>query len=208
MYTLTQRLLPALGKEADVRAQASEVTKYLQAKGRNTAILAQLFSSDGPSLIVLTRADELNTLEQYRRENLEDAEWQSRVASVTQSLRAPVAAVVAEMLTPPNGSGSVGIVQRAVGFPALGKEREFRSVTEEFVKSGQASGVRMTMSARIFSSTGPAIEVNSLFQDLAALDRSRTERASATRDIVRALHEISREPIRVRIYEVLVPLLR
>jgi hypothetical protein len=208
MYTLTQRLLPALGKEADVRTQLIDVTKYLQAKGRNTALLAQVFSSDGPALIALTRADDLNMLDQYRRENLEDAEWQSRAARVLQLLRGPVAAVVAEMLIAPSGSGPVGVVQRVVGFPALGKEREFRSITEEFVKSSQASGLRVGMSARIFSSIGPAIELNSVYSDLAGLERSRTERISITRDVARKLHEISREPIRTRIYEVLVPLLR
>jgi hypothetical protein len=205
MYTLIQRALPALGKEADVRAQLTEWAQQLQAKGRNLSVAAQLFSSDGPALIVSTRADDLNTLERYRHENMQDADWQNRAARLTQLLRGPVAAIVSERLILPTGSGPVGIVSRAVGFPALGKEREFRSITEDFVKASQAAGVRMGMSVRIFSSMGSAIEVIATHPDLAALDKTRKERASATREVVQAVHQLSREPIRQRIYEVLVP---
>jgi hypothetical protein len=207
MYTLVQRALPALGKEADVRAQLTDWAKYSQSKGRNIALSAQLFSSDGPALITTTLADDLNTLERYRHENLGDADWQARVARLLPLLRGPVAAIVSETLIPPGGSGPVGIVSRAVGFPALGKEREFRSITEDFVKASQAAGVRMGMGVRIFSPIGPAFQVTAVYPDLAALDKSRQERLSATREVVQAIHRISREPIRQRVYEVLVPLL-
>jgi len=103
------------------------------------------------------------------------------------------------------GSGPVGIVTAAVGFPALGKEREFRSATEDFVKASQAAGVRIGLSQRIFSSTGMVFEVNAAYPDLAAFDKSRQERMSATREVVQTAHQISREPIRQRVYEVLVP---
>src|SRR5712692_7289324 len=134
MYTLRQRLLPALGKETEVRAQLADWVKQLQAR-RNLALVAQLFSSDGPSLIVSTRADDLNTLERYRHENMTDDDWQARAATLVGLLRGPVAAIVDEVLIPVSGSGSVGIVQRSVGFPTPGKEGQFRSITEDFVKS-------------------------------------------------------------------------
>src|SRR5260370_1271795 len=90
------------------------------------------------------------------------------------------------------------LIQRAL--PARGKERECRSITEDFVKASQAAGVRMGMSVRIFSSMGSAIEVIATHPDLAALDKTRKERASATREVVQAVHQLSREPIRQRIY--------
>ena len=206
MYQLTQRALPGLGKEAEVRALLIEEAQRQQVtKGRNVAVSVQLFSSDGPAFNFSTRADELNTLEQYRHENVEDDDWRNRVEKLVQLLRAPVVTLVSESLIGLSGSGPVGIVTRAVGFPALGKEREFRSITEDFVKASQAAGVRIAMSQRIFSSTGIVFEVQAAYTDLAAFDKSRKERASATQEVARAAHAISREPIRQRVYEVLVP---
>lgn len=69
------------------------------------------------------------------------------------------------------------------------------SITEEFVKASQAAGVRMMMAQRLFSLTGSVVEVTSVYPDLAALDRTRQARAGLTRDVVQAVHEISREPI-------------
>ena len=54
---------------------------------------------------------------------------------------------------------------------------------------------------------GKGIEVTSLYPDLAALERTRQQRAAATRETLQSLHELSREPIQVRLLEVLVPFL-
>jgi hypothetical protein len=205
MYTHRQRVLPALGKEAEVRAQLTDWVKHLQGMGRNIALLQRLFSSEGPGLVASTRADDLNVLEKIRHENLADADWQARAAKLVALLRRPVRAVVADQVIPVSGSGPVGVVQRSLGFAALGKENQFRSIAEEFVRSSQAAGVRMGMGVRIYSSTGTVLEVTSVFPDVAALDRSRQERQSITRDVVQAVHELSREPIQVRLFEVLVP---
>jgi hypothetical protein len=58
---------------------------------------------------------------------------------------------------------------------------------------------------RLFSPVGPVVQVTSVYPDLAALAQARTEGAEATRQVVRTLHEVSREPIQVRVLEVLVP---
>jgi len=205
MYTLRQRVWPALGKETEVRAQLTDWVKQLQGKGRNLALAQQLFSSDGPVLVVSTRADDLNALEQIRHENLADPDFQARAAKLVALLRGPVQVVVAETLIPVSGSGPVGVVQRALGFPALGKEQQVRAITEEFVKASQSAGVRIGMAQRVFSSTGSVLEVTSVFPDLAALDRTRQERAAITRDVVQAGQELSREPIQARVFELLVP---
>ena len=179
MYQLTQSVLPALGKEAEVRALLIDGAQHQQAtKGRNVAVSVQLFSSDGPAFIVVTRANDLTTLERYRHENLEDADRRSRVAELLQRLRAPVAAILAERLIPASGSGPAGIVTRAAGFPALGKEREFRSITEDFVKASQAAGVRIGMSQRIFSPIGIAFGVQ--VRPIAAVSSSGSAAIPAT----------------------------
>ena len=207
MYTQRQRVLPALGKEAEVRAQLTDWAKHLQAQGRNLALLAQLFSAEGPAVVALTRAEDLNTLDRYRRESLADADWQARAARLTPLLRGPVATVVVENLIPPGGSGPVGIVHRASGFPALGQERRFRELTEEFVRTRQAAGARLGMAVRLFSPIGPVVEVTRVHPDLAALQQARTAEAEAeaTRQVVESAAELSRAPIQVRVFEVLVP---
>ena len=205
MYTQRQRVLPALGKEAEVRAQLTDWAKHLQAQGRNLALLAQLFSAEGPAVVALTRAEDLNTLDRYRRGSLADADWQARAARLTPLLRGPVATVVVENLIPPGGSGPVGIVHRAAGFPALGQERRFRELTEAFVRTRQAAGARLGMAVRLFSPIGPVVEVTRVHPDLAALQQARTAEAEATRQVVESAAELSRAPIQVRVFEVLVP---
>jgi hypothetical protein len=205
VYTLRQRILPALGQEAEVRAQVTDGAQRLQEQGRHVAASAQLFSSEGPVLVLSTRAEDLNTLDRSRREILADADWQARVARLVALLRGPIETVVSEVLIPPGGSGPVGIAQRAAGFPAPGQERRFREITEEFVRARQAAGVRIGMAARVFSATGAVVEVTSAHPDLAALDQTRKEGAEAACQVTQALHELSRAPIQVRVFEVLVP---
>jgi hypothetical protein len=205
VFTLRQRVLPALGKGAEVRAQLTDWAQHLQGQGRALALSAQLFSAEGPALVVSTRAEDLNALDRYRRESQADADWQARAARLLPLLRGPVGAVVAEALLPVGGGGPAGVVQRAAGFPAPGQERRYREVTEAFVRARQAAGVRIGLGVRVFSASGPVVEVTSVHPDLAALERARTEGAEATREVVQALAELSRAPIQVRVFEVLVP---
>jgi hypothetical protein len=168
-------------------------------------VSAQLFSAEGPALVGAVRAEDLNALDRYRREGQADADWQPRAARLAPLLRGPVGTVVSEELLPPGGRGPAGIIQRAFGFPAPGQERRFRELTEEFVRARQAAGERIGMGVRVFSPLGPVVELTGAYPDLATLEQARTEGAEATRQVVRALHELSREPIQVRVFEVLVP---
>jgi hypothetical protein len=206
MYTVYQRALPALGKEADVRAELTAWAKQSQSRGRNVGCSARLFSSDGPTFNMVATADDLNTLEEYRRARMADPDWQDRVARLATLLRSPLMTVVFETLIPPGGSGPVGIVTRTTGFPAPGKVREFRSIAEEHVKASQAAGVRMGLAGGVFSSIGPVFQTTTLYPDIATLDKTRTERLSVTREAIQRAHQVSREPMRQRVYEVLVPL--
>jgi hypothetical protein len=205
VFTLRQRVLPALGKVAEVRAQLTDWAQHLQEQGRHLALLAQLFSAEGPALVVATRAEDLNALDRYRRESQADADWQRRAARLLPLLRGPVATTVSEVLLPVSGGGPVGIVQAVAGFPALGQERRYRETTEEFVRARQAAGDRAGMAVRVFSAIGPVVEVTTVHPDLADLDRARKERAEGARQVTQALAELSREPPQGRLFEVLVP---
>jgi hypothetical protein len=205
-YTLRQRLFPVLGKEAEVRAQLTDWVKQLQGQGRDVALLSRILSSEGSALVALTRADDLAEIERLRQANLADADWQARAARAVGLLRAPVATALFESIVEVPRSGSApGIVARAHGYPAPGKERQGRSIVEEFAKSGQQAGLRQGASARIYSSDGAMLEVTTLYADLAELDRVRKERAEISRQAAEAFHELSRAPIAQRIFEVVVP---
>jgi hypothetical protein len=205
VFTLRQRVLPALGKAAEVRAQLTDWAQHLQEQGRPVALLAQLFSAEGPALVVTTRAEDLNTLDRHRRESQADADWQRRAARLLPLLRGPVATTVSEVLLPVSGSGPVGIVLAAAGFPALGQERRYRETIEEFVRARQAAGDRAGLAVRLFSATGPVVVATSVHPDLADLDRARKGRAEAARQVTQALAELSRAPFQQRLFEVLVP---
>ena len=207
-YTLRQRIFPALGKEAEVRAQLTDWAKQLQGQRRDIALLSRILSSEGSALVALTRADDLAEIERQRQASLTDADWQARAARLVGLLRAPVATALFESIVEvPTGGGlpAPGIVARAHGYPAPGKERQARSIVEEFAKAGQQAGLRQGASARIYSSDGSMLEVTTLHADLADLDRVRKERAEISRQAATAFHELSRAPIAQRIFEVVVP---
>ena len=208
MYSLRQRIYPALGREGEVRALVTEMAKYSQGKGRDVALLSRIFSSEGSALVAVTRAESLDALESYRRENTSDGEWLARAAKLSGMLRAPVQVGVFDMVIPPSGSGPAGIVARAHGFPALGKERQARSVLEEYVQSSQRAGVRQGLGVALFSATGPTLEITTVHESLAALERTRQERRSQIAEVAQAMGEISRAPIAQRIFEVVVPFAR
>lgn len=204
MYTQRQIIHPALGKEAEVRALLTDRIRNAQSK-RDVALLTRLFSSEGPALVVATRVPNLETLDSHRKENLADSDFQAFAARLSTLLSGPVLSHITEVLIPMSGSGAPGVVQRAVGFPAPGKERQVRSICEEFVKARQGLGIRASLGTRIFSATGSAIEVTTVYADLAALDKVRKEHSQLARDASQAVSELSRAPIQQRLFEPLVP---
>jgi hypothetical protein len=121
-----------------------------------------------------------------------------RPGEPAQALQAVVDAVAGQVQRPPELWAA-----RPPGDEA--QERRFRELTEEFVRARQAAGLRIGMGVRVFSAIGPVVEVTSAYPDLAALDQARQEGAEATRQVVRAVHELSRAPIQVRVFDVLVP---
>ena len=205
MYSQRQRIYPALGKEREARAQLEDWVRTRQAKGRDLALLTRIFSSEGSALVVLGRAEELSTIEEWRRSNAADPDFQARSAKLVEIVRQPVQTSLFDMVIPvPRGSGGT-IVVRAHGYPKPGKERPARSIVEELARSGQAAGVRQGVGVGIYSSTGSVIELTTVYADLAELGRVRKERASIMGEATRAFGELSRAPIAQRMFEVVVP---
>jgi len=209
MITVRVRIYPTLGKEADVRAFMTDWVKSAQGQGEKLGLAQRIFSSEGSMLMVPRRFDDLAAADARRRETVGDAAWQERLAKLSTMIREPVRQSIEESVIAPvtPDPTKVGIVQRAFIYPALDKVGQVRSILEEFVRTAHASGYeRVGLSQQIFSESGPLQVITALRSDLADLDKSRKERASAVQELGAALSPLVRAPIAVRLLEVIVPL--
>lgn len=207
MFVLRHRMYPALGKEAEARALLTEWVQHAQGQGEQAALAQRILSSEGPTLVVHRRYDDLATLDATRRANLADDDWQARVGRLSALSREPVRAILEERLLPPSGPSTtpVGVVQRGFIAPALGKERQVRSILEEFVQDSHAAGrTQVSLWQRVFSEVGVQFTITATYADLADLAQVRQARAAITQAVVASVGELSRTPIAVRLFEVLV----
>jgi hypothetical protein len=76
MFMLRHRIYATLGKEAEVRAFMSDWVKHAQGRGESAAQAQRIFSSEGPVLVVARRYEDLAALDERRRANQADADWQ------------------------------------------------------------------------------------------------------------------------------------
>jgi hypothetical protein len=207
VYLLRHRIHPALGKEAEVRADLIEHVKREQSKGRRVGLTQLLFSTEGPILVVGRWFDDLATLDQQRHAQLADAEWQEATLSLRLRSRDSIKTTLSESLIDPVPSGgTVGVVQRAFFYPALGKERQARAILEEFVRAAHASGrTQLSLWQQVFGVDGAVFTLLRTYADLSELDTVRKERRALVEALVTAIHEVSRAPAALRLFEVLVP---
>ena len=210
MITLRARFHPALDKVAELRAFLTDSTKAAQARGEQVALAQRIYSSEGPMLVVRRPFEDLAAADGWRRKNLTDAAWQEGVAKVNALVRAPVQLSLEEIVVPiAPGDTPVGVVQRAFFYPAPEKVGEMRALLEEFVRTAQASGrPQVGLSQLIFSAVGPVQIITATYPDMADLDQARRDRASVVQPLAAAAGAISREPIALRLLEVVVPLPR
>jgi hypothetical protein len=207
MFMLRHRIHATLGKEAEVRAFMTAWVKHAQEEGESAALAQRIFSSEGPVLVVARRYDTLVALDERRRANQADADWQARVARLSTMIREPVRQTLEEILVPPIASTTpIGIVLRAFFQPAVSKIGQVRSTLEEHVRSEQAAGRgQIGLFQQVFSETGAMFTITATHADLAELARLRQERAAAVQAITAAVGEMSRAPVAVRLLEVVVP---
>lgn len=208
MFMQRHRIYPALGKEAEVRALLTDWVRHAQGQGDQAALAQRILSSEGPNLVVARRYDDLVTLDKTRQANLADADWQARLATLSALIREPVRTVLDESLIQPSGRSSAptGVLRRAGYQPALGKERQVRLMLEEFVQNGQAAGhTQLSLWQRVFSEVGVQFSITATYADMAELAQVRQARAAIRQTLVEAVSELSRAPVAVRLFEVLVP---
>ena len=98
-------------------------------------------------------------------------------------------------------------VTRTTGYPALGKQQEFRAIFEEWIKGQQAQGVRISLAVQLFSE-GVAYVSNARFDTLADYEKRRAKLLTDDKylAVVAKLGAISRSPAKNELFEVLVPI--
>jgi len=207
MFMLRHRVYATLGKEAEVRDFMTTWVRHAQEAGESAALAQRIFSSEGSVLVVARRYENLVALDERRRANQADADWQARVSRLSAMIREPVRQTLEESLVPPIASTAlIGIVLRAFFQPAGGKIGQVRSILEEHVRSEQAAGRgQIGLFQQVFSETGPTFTITATHADLAEFARLRQERAAAIQALTAAVGDMSRAPVAVRLLEVVVP---
>jgi hypothetical protein len=201
------RIYPTLGKEAEVRALMTDWVKHAQEQGERASLLQRIYSSEGSMLAVRREYDDLAAADARRRDNLGDADWQARVAKLNTLIRQPLQQALFEPIVPLLPSADpVGVVQRAFFSPTPEKAGQMRALLEEFVTAAHTSGRgQIGLAQLIFSATGPVQVVTATHADVAELDQQRQQRASVVQPLVAAAGPLSRAPIALRLFEVVVP---
>lgn len=207
MITVRVRIYPQIDRVAEVRNFMATWVRLAQDQGESLALSQRVYSSEGPVLLVPRRYDDLALADARRRENLEDGDWQGRLATLSTMIREPIRQTIEESIVPmarPNPSP--GIIRRAFFFPVLDSVRTYRSRLAEYILAGHAAGrTQVALSQQIFSDAGPILVVTTTHADMAELDRVRRERAAEVQELVTSLGEISRAPVAVRLLEGIVP---
>lgn len=100
MFTQRVSTYPSLGKDVELREALSEWVKKRQAQGIAVGFSVQLFSPEGTVFVTTTRFRDLAELENRRRQNLADREFQAAVAKFASMSRAPAKFELYEVLVP------------------------------------------------------------------------------------------------------------
>ena len=87
MFSHLATFYPALGKEAELLAHATEFVKARQARGEDYALTTRLFSPVGTALIVARRFDDLAAAEAARATNLADPDFAAAATRVSAQSR-------------------------------------------------------------------------------------------------------------------------
>ena len=100
MFVQRVSTYPSLGKEVELREALSEWVKKRQAQEINVGLSVQLFGPEGTVFVTTTRFRDLAELENRRRQNLADRDFQAAVAKFASLSRAPANFELFEVLVP------------------------------------------------------------------------------------------------------------
>ena len=95
---------------------------------------------------------------------------------------------------------------RQIYSPAIGKAGELRSTLEEATRNFQEKGYRVNLYLKVVSDDGPTLVVNSLYENLEALEKARDQLLSdpAYRESQEKVAPLIRKPLGVELFNNLV----
>ena len=204
--TVRVRVYPALDRVVEARQFMTEWVKAAQGQGESVALAQRIYSSEAPTLVIPRRFEDLAAADARRRENLADAEWQGRIATLNGMLRGPLLQTIEESIV---GSGppsqQPGVVRRIFFYAAQDKVGQLRSTLTEFVQALHAEGsTDINLVQQLYSESGPLLIITTTHADMAALDEVRRSRAEAAQALVSSVVGFLRAPIAIRLLEPIV----
>jgi hypothetical protein len=206
MYTQRIIHVPALGKNAELRAALEERQSAAKAAAPH-ALSVSMFALE-PTFVHSIRFDNLAAIEAYQEQQQGDAAFQAVARKITQCLARPQAVLLYEDLvrTEVTTTPKFRIVNRYC--PAPGQGAELRVVLEERVQKSRPPGLAGAgLSRQVASVDGPAFAVNLLFASMAAMDefRSANDTDSTFQSYAERVASLSRTPFQQRVLRILVP---
>lgn len=96
---------------------------------------------------------------------------------------------------------------RTLGYPAIGKEAEYRTLVVEFAKKIQAKGTEVSLSRQLFAPERTTLVAAFKFRDLADFEKflGQSQTDPDFQALAAKLAPLSRESLRTELFEVLVP---
>ncbi len=206
MYTQRIVHIPAIGKNADLRAALLERNASGSADAPHS--LSMSLFSPAPSFVHSIRFESLAAIEKYQdRPGVRDATFLAQGRKIEECLaQQRITLLYEDLAQGPGATANSKFLIRNRHCPAGGKGPELRAVLEERVSRGGVSGlVRARLSRQVASLDGPAFSVTLLFASMADMDlyRSANDKDAAFGPYQNKVASLSRTPMQQRIHRIL-----
>ncbi len=100
MFIQRVSIFPSPGKDVELGDALADWVKKRQAKGINVSLSVQLFNPEGIAFVTTTRFRDLAELENRRRQDRADREFQAALAKFASLVRVPARIELYEVLVP------------------------------------------------------------------------------------------------------------
>ena len=172
MFTHLATFYPALGKEAELLAHATEFVTVRQARGEDYALTTRLFSPVGTALTLARRFDDLAAAEAARATNLADPDFAAAATRANELSRAPATQRLRESIVPVNATGEVKFVEATTLYPAPGHIGAIRSMLTERVR-GQQARRSIGLAVDLYDPEGALLVVTATHASLSSVEEHR-----------------------------------
>lgn len=202
-------IYPAVGKGPEVLSALEEWVQHLNTTGGRANLSRRVSGGPGPLLATTVIYPGVADLQQAAKARQKQPEFLSLQQRLSTVLREGVTTELHEvLLAPARGQAAppVGYSTRHEFYPALGKQREVRSLLTEFAQHLQRQGRRVVLNARMFGD-GPAFVGILLYTDLAEMEQQNEQgrQDETAQDFGLKIAALSRTVAKSELFEVVVP---